>query len=128
MNILKKQQERFKLLEQNNVQLETNLKQHELNVEKWRAEVNAWKMVLLNDLEQMNKIENEIFNKNSLEGLLSEYKGIKINEIKELSQKNVDADLQDIFNYKESDQIQILDKEDYFLIFKNEFYYKNLQN
>ena len=39
-----------------------------------------------------------------------------------MSQKNVDKDLQDIFNYKESDQIQILDKEDYFLIFKNENY------
>ena len=72
--------------------------------------------------EIIDKIENEIFNKNSLEELLSEYEGIKINEIKELSQKNVDTDLQDIFNYKESDQIQILDKEDYFLIFKNENY------
>ena len=57
-----------------------------------------------------------------MEELLSEYEGIKINEIKELSQKNVDTDLQDIFNYKESDQIQILDKDDYFLIFKNENY------
>ena len=72
--------------------------------------------------EIIDKIENEIFNKNSLEELLSEYEGIKINEIKELSQKNVDTDLQDIFNYKESDQIQILDKEDYFLIFKNKNY------
>jgi len=72
--------------------------------------------------EIIDKIENEIFNKNSLEELLSEYEGIKINEIKDLSQKNVDTDLQDIFNYKESDQMQILDKEDYFLIFKNENY------
>ena len=72
--------------------------------------------------EIIDKIENEIFNKNSLDELLSEYEGIKINEIKDLSQKNVDTDLQDIFNYKESDQIQILDKEDYFLIFKNENY------
>ncbi len=72
--------------------------------------------------EIIDKIENEIFNKNSLDELLSEYEGIKINEIKELSQKNVEKDLQDIFNYKESNQIQILDKEDYFLIFKNENY------
>ena len=48
--------------------------------------------------------------------------GIKIEEIKELNQKKVSADLKDIFNYKESDQMQILDKEDYFLIFKNENY------
>ncbi len=72
--------------------------------------------------EIIDKIENEIFNKNSLDELLSEYEGIKINEIKDLSQKNVDTDLQDIFNFKESEQIQILDKEDYFLIFKNENY------
>ena len=72
--------------------------------------------------ETIDKIENEIFNKNSLEDLLSEYSGIKIEEIKELSQKKVSTDLQDIFNYKESDQMQILDKEDYFLIFKNENY------
>jgi len=72
--------------------------------------------------EIIENIENEIFNKNNLEELLSEYEGIKINNIKELSQKNVDTDLQDIFNYKKSDQIQILDKEDYFLIFKNENY------
>ncbi len=72
--------------------------------------------------EIIENIENEIFNKNNLEELLTEYEGIKINKIQELSQKNVDTDLQDIFNYKESDQIQILDKEDYFLIFKNENY------
>ncbi len=72
--------------------------------------------------EIIDKIENEIFNKNSLEDLLSEYSGIKIEEIKELSPKKVSADLQDIFNYKESNQLQILDKEDYFLIFKNENY------
>tara|TARA_A100001015_G_scaffold298479_1_gene381282 strand:- start:33 stop:956 length:924 start_codon:yes stop_codon:yes gene_type:complete len=62
--------------------------------------------------EIIENIENEIFNKNNLEELLTEYEGIKINKIQELSQKNVDTDLQDIFNYKESDQIQILDKED----------------
>ena len=70
----------------------------------------------------IDEIENKILSQNNLEGLLSEYKGVKINDLKELSQKNVDKDLQDIFNYKESDQIQILDKEDYFLIFKNENY------
>ena len=72
--------------------------------------------------EIIDKIENEIFDKKRLEELLSEYKGVKINEIKELSRKNVDTDLKDIFNYKESDQIQILDKEDYFLVFKNKNY------
>ncbi|WP_075520426.1 SurA N-terminal domain-containing protein [Candidatus Pelagibacter communis] len=76
--------------------------------------------------EIIDQIENEIFNKNSLEELLSEYEGIKINEIKELSQKKVSTDLQDVFNYKESNQIQILDKEDYFLIFKNENYRKEI--
>ena len=50
--------------------------------------------------EIIDKIENEIFNKGSLEELLSEYEGIKINEIKELNPKNVETDLQDIFNYK----------------------------
>ena len=37
--------------------------------------------------EIIDNLENEIFNKSSLEELLSEYEGIKINEIKELSQK-----------------------------------------
>ena len=76
--------------------------------------------------EIIDRIENEILNKKSLEDLLNGYDGIKINEIKELSQKKASTDLHDIFNYKESDQIQILDKEDYFLVFKNENYRKEI--
>ena len=76
--------------------------------------------------EIIDRIENEILNKKSLEDLLSGYDGIKINEIKGLSQKKASTDLHDIFNYKESDQIQILDKEDYFLVFKNENYRKEI--
>ena len=71
-------------------------------------------------------IENKAFNKNNLEEILDGYEGINISEVKELSQNNVDKDLQDIFNYKESNVIQILDKEDYFLIFKNENYKRKL--
>ena len=79
-----------------------------------------------NYYEIIDEIENKILSQNNLEGLLSEYKGIKINDLKELSQKNVDKDLQDIFNYKESDLVQILDKEDYFLVFRNTNYRKKL--
>ncbi len=79
-----------------------------------------------NYYEIIDEIENKILSQNNLEGLLSEYKGIKINDLKELSQKNVDKDLQDIFNYKESDLVQILDKEDYFLVFRNTNYRKKV--
>ena len=79
-----------------------------------------------NYYEIIDEIENKILSQNNLEELLSEYKGIKINDLKELSQKNVDKDLQDIFNYKESDLIQILDKEDYFLVFRNTNYRKKV--
>ena len=79
-----------------------------------------------NYYEIIDEIENKILSQNNLEELLSEYKGVKINDLKELSQKNVDKDLQDIFNYKESDLIQILDKEDYFLVFRNTNYRKKV--
>ena len=79
-----------------------------------------------NYYEIIDEIENKILSQNNLEGLLSEYKGVKINDLKELSKKNVDKDLQDIFNYKESDLVQILDKEDYFLVFKNTNYRKKV--
>ena len=79
-----------------------------------------------NYYEIIDEIENKILSQNNLEELLSEYKGIKINDLKELSQKNVDKDLQDIFNYKESDLVQILDKEDYFLVFRNTNYRKKV--
>ncbi len=79
-----------------------------------------------NYYEIIDEIENKVLSQNNLEGLLSEYKGVKINDLKELSQKNVDKDLQDIFNYKESDLVQILDKEDYFLVFRNTNYRKKV--
>ena len=79
-----------------------------------------------NYYEIIDEIENKILSQNNLEGLLSEYKGVKINDLKELSKKNVDKDLQDIFNYKESDLVQILDKEDYFLVFRNTNYRKKV--
>ena len=79
-----------------------------------------------NYYEIIDEIENKILSQKNLEGLLSEYKGVKINDLKELSQKNVDKDLQDIFNYKESDLVQILDKEDYFLVFRNTNYRKKV--
>jgi len=79
-----------------------------------------------NYYEIIDLIENKAFNKNNLEEILDGYEGINISEIKELSQNNVDKDLQDIFKYKESNVIQILDKEDYFLIFKNENYKRKL--
>ncbi len=79
-----------------------------------------------NYYEIIDLIENKTFNKNNLEEILDGYEGINIIEVKELSQNNVDKDLQDIFNYKESNVIQILDKDDYFLIFKNENYKRKL--
>ncbi len=79
-----------------------------------------------NYYEIIDEIENKILSQNNLEELLSEYKGVKINDLKELSQKNVNKDLQDIFNYKESDLVQILDKEDYFLVFRNTNYRKKV--
>ena len=68
----------------------------------------------------IDKIENEILSKNDLKDILKDYENIKINEIKNLTQGKAEKELQEIFNYKESNVIQIIDKEDYFLIFKNE--------
>ena len=69
---------------------------------------------------KIDEIENNIFNKKNINELLEDYPGLKISEIKGLSRENVDPELKEIFNYKESDQIQILDKEEYFLIFRNQ--------
>jgi len=71
---------------------------------------------------KIDEIENDIFNTNNLSELLKDYDGLKISEIKDLSLLKANNELKEIFNYKESDQIQILDKEDYFLIFKNQNY------
>ena len=68
----------------------------------------------------IDKIENEILSKNDLKDILKDYENIKINEIKNLTQSKAEKELQEIFSYKESNVIQIIDKEDYFLIFKNE--------
>ena len=68
----------------------------------------------------IDKIENEILSKNDLKDILKDYENIKINEIKNLTQSKAEKELQEIFSYKESNAIQIIDKEDYFLIFKNE--------
>ena len=69
---------------------------------------------------KIDEIENNIFNKKNINELLEDYPGLKISEIKGLSRENADPELKEIFNYKESDQIQILDKEEYFLIFRNQ--------
>ena len=71
---------------------------------------------------KIDEIENNIFNTNNLNELLKDYVGLKISEIKDLSQVDANDELKEIFNYKESDQIHIIDKEDYFLIFKNQNY------
>ena len=71
---------------------------------------------------KVDEIENNIFNKNDLNELLKDYVDLKISEIKGLSQENANPELKEIFTYKESDQIQIIDKEDYFLIFKIQNY------
>ena len=68
----------------------------------------------------IDKIENEILSKNDLKDILKDYENIKINEIKNLTQSKAEKELHEIFSYKESNAIQIIDKEDYFLIFKNE--------
>ncbi len=69
---------------------------------------------------KIEEIENNIFNKKNLKELLKDYDDIKISEIKGLSQENATPELKEIFNYKESDQLHIIDKEDYFLIFRNQ--------
>ena len=76
----------------------------------------------------IDEIENDILNKDNLENLFQIYKEVEINEIKNLSEINVEKDLQGIFDYKNSDSIQILDKEDFYLVFKNKNYRKDLPN
>ena len=70
----------------------------------------------------IDEIENDLLNVNNIEDLLKKYGKIKINEIKNFSLKKAEKDFKEIFDYKESDLVQILDKEDYFLLFKNENY------
>ena len=71
---------------------------------------------------KIDEIENDIFNKNNLNEILKNYVGLKISEIKGLSKKDADPELKEIFDYKESDQLQIIDKENYFLVFRNQNY------
>ena len=75
---------------------------------------------------KIDAIENDISNVNSLEDLLKEYDDIKINEKKALSQDSIENDLLDIFDYKDSELVQIIEKEDYFLVFKNQNYTKKI--
>ena len=77
---------------------------------------------------KIDEIENDILNKDNLENLFQIYKEVEINEIKNLSEINVEKDLQGIFDYKNSDSIQILDKENFYLVFKNKNYRKDLPN
>ena len=70
----------------------------------------------------IDEIENDLLNINTIEELLKKYGKIKINEIKNFSLKRAEKDFKEIFDYKNSDLIQILDREDYFLLFKNENY------
>ena len=78
--------------------------------------------------KKIDEIENNISNVDDLENLFKSYKEVEINEIKNLNEINVEKDLQGIFDYKNSDLIQILDKEDFFLVFKNKNYRKELPN
>ena len=70
----------------------------------------------------IDEIENDLLNINTIEELLKKYGKIKINEIKNFSLKRAEKDFKEIFDYKNSDLVQILDREDYFLLFKNENY------
>ncbi len=71
---------------------------------------------------EIDKIEAEILNINSLEDLIKDYQDVQIEEIKELSQNKVKEDLEEVFNFKNNKLIQLLDKEEYFLVFKIENY------
>ena len=70
----------------------------------------------------IDEIENDLLNVNNIEEILKKYGKIKINEIKNFSLKKAEKDFKEIFDYKNSDLVQILDREDYFLLFKNENY------
>ncbi len=78
--------------------------------------------------KKIDEIENNISNVDDLESLFKSYQEVEINEIKNLNEINIEKDLQGIFDYKNSDLIQILDKEDFFLVFKNKNYRKELPN
>ena len=78
--------------------------------------------------KKIDEIENNISNVDDLENLFKSYQEVEINKIKNLNEINVEKDLQGIFDYKNSDLIQILDKEDFFLVFKNKNYRKELPN
>ena len=60
----------------------------------------------------IDEIENDLLNINNIEEILKKYGKIKINEIKNFSLKRAEKDFKEIFDYKNSDRVQILDRED----------------
>ena len=68
--------------------------------------------------KKIDIIENSMTKFSSLSKLLNEFSDIKIKEINDYTQSDKNNEFNFIFNYLEDNNIQIIDKNDYFLIFK----------
>ena len=76
--------------------------------------------------KKIDDLENNFIKYNSLEELLEEYKEIKINEINNLDISSENKDFEYISDYANKYEINILDKTDYFIIFKIDKYEKKI--